>query len=129
MRPYTTLFRSQYVFRATVDGPLGLGVVDLLAHVGGAALWVGVGADESAYFWLDNHVKSYSCLVCLVAALTVVTCCQRPFNRPSTQIRGEKRALYQQMGFFGEILGFWGAPLSGTRGSGHDIGWAFPKTR
>jgi hypothetical protein len=27
----------------------------LLLHVGGSALWVGVGTDKTANFWLDNH--------------------------------------------------------------------------
>src|SRR5690606_32951476 len=28
---------------------------NLLLHIGSTALWVGVGADKSAYFWLNNH--------------------------------------------------------------------------
>src|SRR5690606_15480820 len=38
-----------------LDAALLASVGNLLLHIGGTALRVSVGADESAYFWLDNH--------------------------------------------------------------------------
>src|SRR5690606_29835614 len=49
---------NQYVFRAIFYGALGAGVVNLLLHMGSAALRVGVNTDKSAYFWLYNHKVS-----------------------------------------------------------------------